>query len=256
MFPIDGIAIGEDLKLRFVSQKDLLKKDTLTSSAYTDSLIVNTLATEDPEAGDVDTLFMVVDSLPDVHLDSLIRARIDSISQRVYPIEFHGNAKKELVSFFENAEGSKNKDEVLRILHYGDSQIENDRMTSLLRYRFQKVFGGSGCGMVPAIPLYSGNPTYREQYSGDWIRYTGFGKRDSTLTHAAYGTMACFSSIPLPDNEELPSIEFDFIEGRRASRFSRVNLFLHSYVDSGMLVMHLNDTITDTILNIDRKSVV
>jgi lysophospholipase L1-like esterase len=62
--------------------------------------------------------------------------------------------------------------------------------------------------------------------------------------------MACFSSIPLSFQEELPYIEFDFIEGRRASRFNRVNLFLHSYVDSGSLVIQLNDTISDTIQNI------
>jgi len=39
----------------------------------------------------------------------------------------------------------------MRILHYGDSQIEEDRISSRLREEFQAAFGGSGVGMVPAI---------------------------------------------------------------------------------------------------------
>ena len=36
-------------------------------------------------------------------------------------------------------------------MHYGDSQIECDRITSLLRQRFQEEFGGMGVGLVPAL---------------------------------------------------------------------------------------------------------
>ena len=38
----------------------------------------------------------------------------------------------------------------LRILHYGDSQIEEDRITGTIRSRLQARFGGSGPGMMPA----------------------------------------------------------------------------------------------------------
>ena len=40
--------------------------------------------------------------------------------------------------------------EPLRIIHYGDSQIEEDRITGTIRSRLQARFGGSGPGMMPA----------------------------------------------------------------------------------------------------------
>jgi len=182
-----------------------------------------------------------------IKMDSMIRARIDSVSRRVYPIEVPQNMDPALYTFFEEAERSQAEGRLLRILHYGDSQIENDRMTALLRNRLQQVFGGSGCGMVPAIPLYHGNPTFRQDYSGDWIRYTGFGRRDPSLDHSSFGMMACFTAVPMPDGDGLPYLEFRFLPGRRASTFSEMKIYLHSYVEGGTITVHYNDTISDTI---------
>ena len=42
------------------------------------------------------------------------------------------------------------EEEPLRIIHYGDSQIEEDRITGTIRSRLQARFGGSGPGMMPA----------------------------------------------------------------------------------------------------------
>jgi hypothetical protein len=39
--------------------------------------------------------------------------------------------------------------ESCRILHYGDSQLEGDRISGYLRQRLQAVFGGSGPGFIP-----------------------------------------------------------------------------------------------------------
>ncbi|MEX2370454.1 MAG: GDSL-type esterase/lipase family protein [Bacteroidales bacterium] len=246
IFPRDGIRLSDDLKLRFISPAGLFTRDT-SSSIYTDSLIQNITVTDDPESGMINLpLFFQVPE-PDINMDSIIRARIDSISNRVYPIEFPVQDSTGLAPFFIVAEKAIQNDRLIRILHYGDSQIENDRMTALLRYRFQKVFGGSGCGMVPAIPLYSGNPVFREKIEGDWIRYTGFGERDSTIEHSCYGMMACYTGVPKPDKDIVPSVEFIFRQGKRASSFSTIRIFLHAYVDSGMIAVHINDTISDTI---------
>ena len=38
----------------------------------------------------------------------------------------------------------------VRILHYGDSQLEEDRMTFIIRDTIQRIFGGDGQGMMPA----------------------------------------------------------------------------------------------------------
>jgi len=38
---------------------------------------------------------------------------------------------------------------VVRVLHYGDSQIEEDRMTMSIREKLQSRFGGKGVGLMP-----------------------------------------------------------------------------------------------------------
>ena len=38
---------------------------------------------------------------------------------------------------------------LVRIVHYGDSQIEEDRISNMLRRRLQEQFGGQGVGIVP-----------------------------------------------------------------------------------------------------------
>ncbi|MFC2080194.1 hypothetical protein ACFLRQ_01830 [Bacteroidota bacterium] len=257
VIPDKGIMLGEDFQVRFISVRNLFDKDTV-STAYTDSLILNTTITDDPESGSIDSVFLMKEQISEkridkrINMDSLIRAKIDSISERVHPLEFTEPGKNKLHGFFKAAENSENEGKLLRVLHYGDSQIENDRMTSLLRYRFQKIFGGSGCGIVPAIPLYNGNPTFKEDAEGDWKRYTAFGRRDSTLEHDCYGMLGCFTSVPVPDNDYLPTLKFRFFLGRRASRFSKINIYMHSYADTGFIALHMNDTISDTLL-IHRK---
>jgi len=252
-FPRDGISLGSDMRLRFYDATTLFQKDTV-STAYTDSLIRHATVTDDPEEGEVDTLLFrpapVILARPDPELDSLIKAHVDSIRNTVYPIEFGGNSRKQMYAFFRKAENSLPDDKLIRILHYGDSQIENDRMTSLLRNRLQRVFGGGGCGMVPAIPLYYGNPAFMEEYQGDWRRYTGFGKKDSTLQHNCYGTLASFTSIPLAEEDRLPYLDFEFRKGRRASDFNTMKLWLHANEANAAIIFHLNDTISDTIRNL------
>ena len=81
-----------------------------------------------------------------------------------------------------------------RIMHYGDSQIEMDRISSVLRQKLQDLFGGSGPNMVPAIQAV---PTISvSQRSHNLSRYTVYG--DSTTrraSHNRYGVMSQFSQV-------------------------------------------------------------
>lgn len=60
--------------------------------------------------------------------------------------------------FFQKAENAKVEGRIIRVLHYGDSQIEMDRISCRLRQRMQEAFGGGGPGMLPLrqpIPTFS-----------------------------------------------------------------------------------------------------
>ena len=79
---------------------------------------------------------------------------------------------------------------IVRVIHYGDSQIEMDRMSSDLRDALQERFGGIGTGMFPVLSNVPSANIYRSA-SGGFTQYTMYG--DSTTQragHNRYGIMA------------------------------------------------------------------
>ncbi|MBO7396426.1 MAG: hypothetical protein J6T89_00015 [Bacteroidales bacterium] len=79
---------------------------------------------------------------------------------------------------------------IVRVAHYGDSQIEMDRISGELREGLQKRFGGGGTGMFPVkgnVPSASISRSATENFT----QYTMYG--DSTTLrapHNRYGVMA------------------------------------------------------------------
>lgn len=80
-----------------------------------------------------------------------------------------------------------------RILHYGDSKIEGDRITAYLRNGLQLLYGGTGPGYFP-IKMPYGQHSIIEQTSGNWYRYALFNaeqrKNKDLLTNNQYGLYA------------------------------------------------------------------
>ena len=63
---------------------------------------------------------------------------------------YAGDNYEYLLSFFEKLSKLKTKkDGVVRVLHYGDSMLWSDMITSGIKERFQKDFGDGGRGLVP-----------------------------------------------------------------------------------------------------------
>lgn len=56
----------------------------------------------------------------------------------------------------------------LRILYYGDSQIENDRITSVFRKVIQERYGGAGRGLIPVSNIYNSANNFVMSVSGNW----------------------------------------------------------------------------------------
>ena len=86
-------------------------------------------------------------------------------------------------SIFVAFEQARKEGKTVRVAHYGDSQIELDRISQNLREALQVRFGGSGTGMFPALtttPMASISHTA----SGGFVSYTLVG--DSTSRRAAH----------------------------------------------------------------------
>jgi len=89
-----------------------------------------------------------------------------------------------LADFIDSLSFSKGQ---LRIMYYGDSQIEGDRITSFLRRSLRKVKGGSGPGLfLPRMTvMYTESISIRS--SDNWKRYNYLSYKSGEVSHTKLG---------------------------------------------------------------------
>jgi len=92
----------------------------------------------------------------------------------VQPIEYPRDREDALDGILSDLSDLRapNSRKLVRILHYGDSQLEADRMSLYLRGELQREFGGGGVGYVALNPQIPINPTVKISLSPDWTAST------------------------------------------------------------------------------------
>ena len=145
LFPSDGISIGDNSKLKFVSFSELSGElDSSYTKVNIDEILLGVLPNVDSSSNSRDTGKLT--ELNTKNVNDLALNRSLQLPQN------NPNALKTLLHGLNNE--SKNK--VVRILHYGDSQLEGDRITDYFRNRMQQKFGGKGPGiLLPKEPAAS-----------------------------------------------------------------------------------------------------
>ncbi len=178
VFPPSGIKIASHLSLKFPSLAQVINKKILVDTTIEPALDVNQL---------LENYTVEIDSL--MLLDTADTTKIKEIKkqQNKVKIQYPESNINALNNFFMALEQVKRYP--VRILHYGDSQIEGDRMTGYLRNEFQKQFGGTGCGL---LPIYERFPTFaiRQSASGNWQRFAAYYSKSKK--NKRYGLMACY----------------------------------------------------------------
>ena len=101
-------------------------------------------------------------------------------------IHMNPESRNRLHVFFDALTNVSLNKRKINICHYGDSQIEGDRMTAFMRQRLQTQFGGAGPGLIPALNVYS-TISFLHEYSSNFKRKTIFGKEK--LKTNKYGAM-------------------------------------------------------------------
>jgi len=173
MFPKGEIKITDSFSLRFMSFSDLFAKGV----EYKDVDFLKNVQR--------DSLF-IRDSLSLADSLALFAADPDDSSRIQYP----EHDKKILNPFFaelDSLKDGKTKKSV-RVIHYGDSQIEGDRISGYLRDRLQELFGGSGAGLVPAVQPIPARSIFQSA-SENWVRHAVFGMIEQKADHNRYGAM-------------------------------------------------------------------
>lgn len=164
-------------------------------------------------------------------------------------IEYARRDSNELEPFFMALDSLARQKDILRILHYGDSQIEGDRSTNYLRKKFQQYFGGRGPGMLPVVSYlnYYVNAAIRKNNSGNWYRKTA--GLSTNLPHRKFGPLLSYSQyypgdhhsgwVNIIKNPEAPAPE---------RNYEQVTLFFGNTRAAGKLVY------SEDGLNVSEKS--
>ncbi len=198
--PKNGLQLWDGVRFEFPTFKDtFLAKENIKKKKTLAAIIAEDI--EDLEDQEEEKL------TPEEQrkIDST-RAIAVKDSIRAWQLQFHypEGDKSILYPFFETLNGAKNASRPIHILHYGDSQIEGDRMTAYIRHKMQSRFGGSGPGWLPSVPLVFPK-SYSIKHSDNWRKAHFYGLRDSSITHRRYGAMAIFGRFCPYPNDSIPN---------------------------------------------------
>lgn len=176
VFPEEGITIGNK-KFYFANIHDIVYKES-----YSDKALKHMLEMQES-----------------LRMDSIARAEAAAYQDtldfythffQTYPARFHLPADdyEFFFSLFENLEQARDSAQLVHILHYGDSQIEGDRITAFFRQKMQEKFGGQGTGLIPAIQAIP-TPSVGQSASGNIMRYILSGMDAVRAPHRRYGAL-------------------------------------------------------------------
>ncbi len=114
-----------------------------------------------------------------------------------YPIKYLDSTNFVLDKFFNSLQQLSDKPELIRIVHYGDSQVEGDRITDYLRNRLQNRFGGCGVGLVPLLERQAFRSTLSSDESDNWNKFAVYGSEPSK-SNRPYGLLASYYRFASP----------------------------------------------------------
>ncbi|WP_027004030.1 hypothetical protein [Hugenholtzia roseola] len=147
------------------------------------------------------------DSLASSNLDDSLNALIPEKTEPVealrQPLEFAEENPNALDPFFKAIHELRTQPKLVRVLHFGDSQIEGDRVTEYLRHRLQGRFGGSGIGLIPVHTRGNIRTTMITKYSDNWKKYA-YRDSPSNPKHNLVGIMGeydRFTPVGAPKGE-------------------------------------------------------
>ena len=179
VFPSKGVQIG-DLKLRFPSYEAYLADlQDSTAEVDVDSVLLAVQASYEMIAGSTDTL----------------RYYYDYITSNPNRVCLPDDDYTFFDSLFMDMSVAVGSGRTVRILHYGDSQLEMDRISAVLRQDLQERFGGSGPGMVPMIQRIP-TVSLSQSASGSLTRYAMVGDSlTKKAAHKRYGPLTQFTDV-------------------------------------------------------------
>jgi lysophospholipase L1-like esterase len=202
VFPKEGILLNSSLKAYFPDLNTLF-------GAHTQNKDVAKLI---ESVENIDTLFKIEEPAKSSEKENIAELRLDtavvepnkSKTEASETINENGHTSSHLMTtiqtnnpsvlkrFFEALYELKTNPKSIRVLHYGDSQIEGDRITDYLRLKLQGQFGGQGPGLITLMPV-TPSVINKVTTSKNWNYYHLFTSKDKRVSHTNYGVLAGFN---------------------------------------------------------------
>ncbi len=180
-FPEGKISLGNSLSLKITPFERLFVPDT--SQQVDVQAIVSKIET-------VDSL---IENLSGTISAKLENEKVDVPLHR--EIQLPVNNPSAMLDFYNALKETSATGKLLHIIHYGDSQLEGDRISDYLRNKLQLIFGGYGPGVILPIDVSRSRISIRQSESPDCIKYSVYGNnpRDTAGLYGIGGSTYVFT---------------------------------------------------------------
>ena len=201
------IALGE-YELRWPTLAEVLGEPSAVSHQPSDS-------SDYSEYSDSSDSSDYSDTIPTMPAPSLEERTEERLPIPKVQVDSTTDSRVFLASFYASlAEAGERR---VRVLHYGDSQIEEDRLTQQIREALQSRYGGSGAGLLPLAQTIPSLTVRQELYmNGRFVtpqqgprRYMVHGfKRDQRADglYGPMGQMAYLSDSLVKGSEQIQAV--------------------------------------------------
>ena len=238
--PADGVKVGEfKFHMPAFSEMFLTEKVEYTNI----SEIIE-------QQFDIDSLTEIVNEADTASDEKIDTASYHLLVESIHKIEMTEEGRENLARFFRKLKSGQ----LTRIMHYGDSQLEGDRITANFRNKIQTKFGGSGLGLRPALQPYDFVFSAIQTNSENWKRYPIYGNVDTLVQHSRYGVMGAFSRFAPVNSDLVPFVNSELYNAEvsisksnisfiRNREYKRMRLFYGNAKSPVTMRLYVNEQI-------------
>lgn len=224
LIPTEGISIGT-INITFPSPKEIMQNRE--NNTYKPLV-------------DINTFFFgketILKQIKEEQLSEYTKKKCNVLSYKYSP-SYPNNNVEWIFPVFEALENAKSQK--IRIIHYGDSQIEGDRMSNYLRTVLQKKFGGYGVGLIPAIQTIP-SASIGQKCTKNLTRYLAYGTKNMRMSNQNYGPLGQTTQL-------LSSATFSFYNPNynrtpeNTKHFNKITILLDDIKDEVTATLIIDD---------------
>ncbi len=248
--PENGIYVTDNFKIQYPTFASLFLEKKVEKTDISNIIALSDAQDDALEASSDTTVTTEKDSLSPA-VAKLVK--VDTSLKLITSIQYKNESKTAMANFFNSLANISNEDKSIRILHYGDSQIEGDRISDYLRLKLQGEFGGEGPGLISFMPV-APSVINKISWSPTWDRYPVFAGRDKRVKHNNFGALAHitrFSSYAtFSDTAPIKSAWVKVVTskngGPKAAAYKKVKLFYGGAQSKTQVEFYENGTLNTT----------